>query len=255
MGGGGSKATSKTDIITESISNIISRNIMNCSSSAMRTQSVVITGNRNIVKGIKMINYNKLTEDCSINQSLLDTLKSKVASELEDKLKAESEGALSALGQSASEKIASIKNSVQRNITQEQVSNIIRKTNDEQVLRINGDDNIVSDISMEMTAEIMSKSSQALASSIASDLGLDSKSSTDASASNTPLKNLFDGISNVISSVGWVMFVYIFIFIAVIYVVITGIGKLIPSVGPEVVMSPYIAQQPLQQPLQQQPLQ
>jgi len=176
-----------------------------------------------------MGSINKISADCSSNQEMLQNIKQQLESDIKDKLSAQSEGVLTALGGSETERSAKIKNTVESRITQEQISEIINATNLNQELKVKGDDNNITDITMQMTSDMMMQASQGLATQITNDLGLKSTSTSESEAKSTPLKNLMDGIGNIFSSFTGLMAVYALAVVLVIGAVIYGATKVLSS--------------------------
>jgi len=224
MGNTGAKTLSTTEILTKNVSNILARNIMNCSNTTIVSQEINIYGTGNVVKGVKMESFPQIKSNCSISANKLMEMKNSIANDLKDSLKSQSEGIFSALGKSESESNKKIQSIIENNVTEEQITEIVNTSNSIQRLNIVGNSNIVSDIVLKSVSETVSDASQNLSSKIVNELGVENKTKTDLSSANTPLKNLLDGISGIISSIGTV---YIVLILIVIGIFIIGPMKII----------------------------
>ena len=122
--GGGSSSVANKKITFKNSTDVIARNIMNCSSGNVVTQTFRIIGNGNVVNGFKQVQYMKLSNNCEITAQNLNDIKAAVSNDLKSEANNSSAGVFSALGKSSSEVNTTIENEVNTKITNETITNI-----------------------------------------------------------------------------------------------------------------------------------
>lgn len=226
MGGGGSKATTINNVSTRAAIKLVADNIVNCTSNTYIPQTFTISGNYNAVSGVKMIQAVKFSDDCSQDAKNISELQQAVSTALKAAADSQSVSVLGALGSSRAEVSNYIDNEVSQTITQRNISNIVKNTNAVQEFTISGNNNIVSDITMEQTADFAFKGAQSVLNQMKSIQTIENAASGGASAKQTNfisdiVDSIFSGLSDLANA--WVILV-----IAVI-----GIGAYVVISSPE----------------------
>lgn len=227
MGGGGSKATTTTDIATKSIVEALARSIMNCSSNTQVNQTFKIQGSYNVVKNVKQVQYLKLSSTCSNEAKNLNDIQQTVSNAIAQTAESQSVSVLGALGSSRSETNAKILNEVQQKITNETITNIVNEVNALQEITIEGDNNIVDKLDQEQTMSFVMDSCQKVLNTLTSVQEIQNKVKQDSSAKQTNfisdiISTIIDGLAKYQMIYGVILLVAFALFIWLIKVVFQG---------------------------------
>lgn len=182
--GNQSSSSSKLKIDVSSAINLITSNIMNCSSNSIQIQELIVSGNNNIIDG-RQVQALTLSAECSQNAQNMADLQQQIAQEISNTAKAQGASILSILGNSSSEVDTNIINDVRQNITQKTITNIVNQANTEQRAIISGDNNIVK-FDQNQTANLVYKSAQNVINSLKSVQAINNAvaASTESKSSN-----------------------------------------------------------------------
>jgi hypothetical protein len=194
--GGGSSSYASTSVTTKAVATVMAKSIQNCQGNTMQQQVVKIIGDGNIVKGVRMVQSLKISGDCVLGDQNVSETQQKVADEIKQKSDAQSVSVLGALGSSSSQTSAQILSEVKSVITRETIQNIVNNFNQQQEIYINGNSNIVEDITMEQTIDALISGCMQAVSQIKSVQDLSTKTDQTSSATQTNF------ISDIVDSVG-----------------------------------------------------
>lgn len=230
---GGSKSSVKTDVITSNVVNALAENITNCRSNTEVTQSFIISGDYNVVKGAKQVQYVKLSAQCAQDVKNLADIQQSVANAIKSAANSQSVALIGALGKSESDIDTFIKNDVEQNITQRTIADIVNDSNATQEFIISGNNNIVKKFSQQQTFDIVYKNSQNAVSQLRSVQIIKNAASSDASATQEdPISNAItaagDIATGIVSAYGTFGVIMILIFVCaggfLIFVIIKGLS-------------------------------
>ncbi len=250
MGGSSSKST--TDIYTSNVVEALSKSIQNCQSNTVINQQVVIKGNYNVVKKVRMVQGMKLAVSCALDDKNIAAAQQAVENAVKQQTEAQNVALLGALSSSDSDTDLKIRNEVKATITRETVQNIINNFNATQEFYLDGNSNIVEDISMEQSMEALFDGCLSALSQMSTVQDIQNKADQATKATQTnPISEIIGAIGSIFTSLGsmWTIIVIVAIVVGG-YIVINGgfIGTLIGSAD----TPPGQPQQGLMRPPQQQ---
>jgi hypothetical protein len=213
MGGASSKASST--IKTRSAVEALTENIMNCQANAFVTQRFVVSGNYNVISGVKQVQYMKLSSSCWQDASNIAEMQQSVANALKQVARSQSVSVLGALGKSDSEISSYITNEVTQKITQRTIQNIVNDSNVTQEILIEGDRNIIDNLSQEQTANIVFDNAQKALNTLVSVQTIENAADQEAEATQTNfvaeiIDSVFGGIGSLMLT--WVIVAAIALF-------------------------------------------
>ena len=152
MGGGGSKAKTKSEVYNESVASAVVRNIQQCLQSASAIQSLEITGDGNVVDGLKMKQAVLINTTC-MKETVNDiNLANDITAAL--KASAQSQGSSFFGGSSSANVDSAVKNIVKSSLTLEDIQKCAQDTNAKQMIVLKGSNNVLRDVSMEQTMQV-----------------------------------------------------------------------------------------------------
>lgn len=249
--GGGSSSTAKTNIATSSVVDAVARNIMNCGSNSVITQTFAITGDYNVVKDTKQVQNIKLSSDCSQDSKNIADLQQAVSNAIKQSAEAQNVSVLGALGSADSDTNTVISNDVRQHITQENIQNIVNNSNAKQEIIISGNHNIVDNFSQEQTYEIVYQNAQQVVNQMKTVQTIENAVDQESKATQTnPVSDIIDSVFGGLQGFG-------ILWVIVAVAVIVFLGPVILKGGPlgamfeEEEMPPFM--QPQQMPISQSP--
>ncbi len=194
----GPKSKNTSQIINDTVNEVLTRNIMNCKTNMVASQRLVVEGSYITVDNVKMHQAYQLDASCFQDAQNV----AKVQTEVENAIKqaAESQGIalLSALGGSQAEVDSRIRNSVKTAINTETIQDVVQNINMEQVLNIRGENAIVKDVTMEQLGDIVFKNTQAITNDIEALTALKTEAEqTTETTTTSPFQFLVDIVSSV----------------------------------------------------------
>lgn len=198
MGGGGSKAKTKSDVVNDFISKSIAESIMNCNNQSSVSQQIDVHGNYNIVKNVNMKQAFKLTSTCFQDAKVMNKLVNDISNSIKQAADAQNIALLGALSNSEAEVDNYIYNGVKNEIQSSSIQNIVNETNADQGIGIWGNHNIVEDITMNQVVDMISKNSQSVIND--ADFANATKSAVDQAAS-AKQENPLDAITDMVGKV------------------------------------------------------
>lgn len=198
MGGGGSKASAKSEIINDFVSKTMAESLMNCTTQTSVDQLIEITGNYNIVKDTEMKQVFNMSSKCYQDAENMNQLVNEISNSVSQAAESQNIALLGALGSSESDVENYIYNGIKNDITASTVQNIVNKTNASQGIRIRGNHNIVDNVSMNQIVDLISDNSQ---SSVNSNKSVNSAKSAVSQTSVATQENPLDAITDMIGVV------------------------------------------------------
>ena len=204
MGGGGSKSKNKSNIHTSLVIDAVAKNIMNCKSNMKVLQSFRVTGDYNVIQGVKQVQNVKLSAKCAQDAQNIANLQQSVANAVKQAAESQSVSVLGALGGSDSEVDSTIRNDVKQSITQENITNVINNSNAQQEMVISGNHNIIKDFSQTQTYSIVWDNAQKLVNTMKSVQAIENTSDQSAKATQTNfISDIVDSVFSGLQGFGW----------------------------------------------------
>lgn len=201
MGGGGSKSSNRSNIVSTAASNVIVKNIMDCKSNTWLKQKFTLIGSGNVVSGFKQVMNFKLSSDCSQSAQSLTSLQTDIANAVKQSAESNNVALLGAFGSSQSEVELNIRNAIENNVTQETISNIVNQTNAAQEALIIGDNNIVDNFTQDMTMSLLQDNAQKALSSVSIINKMDNEADQKSkSTMENPISQILDSVGKMLSS-------------------------------------------------------
>ncbi len=237
MGGGGSKATTSTNLASSVAIDAIARNIMNCKNNTFLRQSFIVTGNYNVVKNTKMVQNLKLSTKCSQDTQNTINLQQEVTNAIHQIAEAQSVSVLGAIGNgSVSDAYINISNEVKQKITAETILNIINDTNAQQDIIIAGDHNIIDNFEMSQTLELLQENCQKVVNDLKSVQILDNTINQTANSKQTNfisdiIDSVFSGLADLMNV--WVIFLIVMVVVVLGTIWYIGPSNIIQMLGPD----------------------
>lgn len=197
MGGGGSKSKNITTQSTNIFNEVISRNISNHSMLVQQEQSIDISGDYNIVDGIKMtqafmINVNEVTDQAQIAQ-----MRNDITTALQQQAASQSVALFDVFGGGTeAENNVTIATEVSSLITVENIRNVAVNVNQAQFIDISGDHNIIKHVTMDQFGTIIYENVLQLTQTSALITQMDiTLAQTAEATSESPLQVIVDAIA------------------------------------------------------------
>ena len=208
MGAGGSKSSVSTDIYTKNVVEALSKSIQNCKTDVNMTQRVTIIGSFNVVKGVRMVQGFKLNASCAMTDSNVASAQQAVENAIKAQASAQNVALMGAFTKSESNSDLKIHNEVQAKISRETIQNIVNNFNMTQEFYLRGDSNIVEDITMDQTNEVLFNGCLEAVSQISAVQDIKTKAEQISSATQTnPVSEIIGAIGSIFTSLGsmWVI--------------------------------------------------
>ncbi len=148
MGGGGSKQTLQSDVVTSLISNITNKHMQSCMSTSAVSQVISITDSSYVnITGNRFRQKFKVTMNCSSSIEDLETLQNDIANAISQSGAQTTQAVLSAINSMVGEKdtidnLSKIKNQVKTDVTKETIMQIQTSINANQGIVVEGSDHI-----------------------------------------------------------------------------------------------------------------
>lgn len=239
---GGSSASTSTDIYTSNIVEALSKTIQNCSGNTVLEQQVIIRGKYNIVRGVRLVQSLKLSSSCALDDKNIATAQQEVINAIKQQSEAQSVALLGALTTSESSDDTKIRNEVRATITRETIQNIVNNFNATQKLFLDGDSNIVEDITMEQSMQVLFDNCLAALSQMSTVQDVTNNAELISKASQTnPISEIIDSAGNIVTSLGgmWTIVIIVVVIVGG-YIIVQG-GFLGALFGGDVSPDPRIA--------------
>ena len=216
MGAGGSTSRTSTDIYTQNVVEALSKSIQNCQSNTVINQQVIIKGNYNVVKKIRLVQGMKLSAQCAMDDKNIAAAQQAVENAIKQQSEAQNVALLGGLSKSSSETDLKIHNEVRAKISRETVQNIINNFNATQEFYLDGNSNIVEDVSMEQSMEALFDGCLQAVSQISAVQDIKTKADQTSKATQTnPISEIIGSIGKILTSIGGIYAVVLIVVICV----------------------------------------
>jgi hypothetical protein len=232
-GSDSSESNSTVQAITSVINDVVTKNLLSCTSVSSQSVGLNISGNKGCtIDGVSIAQVAKLNSSCVQNSKVLDSLKTDVNNAIQQSALMQQQAVLDMFKNLNSNATTEINNAVKNTFTTENVVKMISQTNQNVDLNIvdnsstSSDKCIIRNISVQQTATLFAST---IASNIvensASLSALNDSNNSSSTTSTNPLDSIFNGINNLLSPT----YLYMFLaFIFVLFVIMIGI-KIIGS--------------------------
>ena len=221
---GGSSSKTSTDIYTSNIVEAMSKTIQNCSGNTVISQQVVIKGNYNVVKNVRLVQGMKLSTSCSLDDKNIAAAQQAVENAIKQQSEAQNVALLGALSSSSSRDDTKIRNEVRATITRETIQNIVNNFNATQEFYLDGNNSIVEDISMEQSMQVLFDNCLSALSQMSTVQDVMNNAELISKATQTnPISEIIGAIGNIITSLGGMWTIVIIVAMVVGgYIIIQG---------------------------------
>ncbi len=221
---GGSSSKTSTDIYTSNIVEAMSKTIQNCSGNTVINQQVIIKGNYNVVKNVRLVQGMKLSTSCALDDKNIAAAQQAVENAIKQQSEAQNVALLGALSSSSSRDDTKIRNEVRATINRETVQNIVNNFNATQEFYLDGNSNIVEDISMEQSMQVLFDNCLSALSQMSTVQDVMNNAELISKATQTnPVSEIIGAIGNIITSLGGMWTIVIIVAIVVGgYIIIQG---------------------------------
>jgi hypothetical protein len=206
---GGASSTARTNVATKTVVEALTENIMNCHANSIVTQRFVVTGSFNVISGVKQVQHMVLSSSCWQSAENIAELQQSVSNALKQAARSQSVSVLGVLGKSDSEVDAFISNEVTQKITQRTVQNIVNSSNMMQEIVIEGDQNIVDNVSQEQTAKIVFDNAQEALNGLTSVQAIENAAEQESAATQTNF--VAEIVDSVLGGLGGLMLTWIIV--------------------------------------------
>lgn len=195
MGGSSSKAT--TDVATNFATSVIAKNIMKCGYSIIQNQNVNVSGNNNILDGISLNQSFRLNANCLQDSKAMAQMQNEIANAIQQAAKSSNVALIGALGKSDSEVDLNIRTQVSNAVNFQNIQEIVTQTNSQQGINVSGNNNILRNITLEQVGEMLLTNSQTVVNQIEAVNIVNNKIKQEATAiQENPLNVLTDVIKS-----------------------------------------------------------
>lgn len=223
---GGSTSKSTTNAYTQNVVEALSRAIQNCEGNTVINQQVIIKGNYIVVRKLRLVQGMKLSSTCAMSDENMANIQQAVENAIKQNTEAQNVALLGAVSKSDSESSVSIHNEVKAKINRETIQGIINNFNATQTFYLDGNSNIVEDITMEQSMQVLYDQSFKALSELQSVQKLMNASDQTTKATQTnPISEIIGAIGDVISEFGWMWVIIVVVGLGVMaYVLVSGGG-------------------------------
>ena len=221
---GGSSSKTSTDVFTSNIVEALSKSIQNCQGNTAINQLVHIEGNFNVVKKVRLVQGMKLSTSCTLDDKNIATAQQAVENAIKQQSEAQNVALLGALSSSSSQNSTKIHNEVKATITRETIQNIVNNFNATQEFYLKGNSNIVEDISMEQSMQVLHDNCLSALSQMSTVQDIMNKADSASKATQTnPISEIIGAIGSIFTSLGsmWTIIIIVAMVIGG-YIIVNG---------------------------------
>ena len=224
--GGGASSSARIDSITKSAVEAVTRSVMNCGSTTNVSQKINISGSGTIWDNVKISQYTKLSFSCFQAANNLTKIKQDISNALMQKADAQNVALLGVLGNSESEIRTRIYTDVSEKITNESLSTLIAEVNKDQLVAISGDNTVFRNVTIEQTTDLVFSNVQQLINSIDAVQQIKAQVEQESSAKTTnPISEILD---SVFGGLNTTMMIWVVGFVIVVIVIGPALLKYSP---------------------------
>lgn len=216
MGGSSSKASSK--VVTDIITNIITNDMLTCAVYVQQTQSIDIKGSGNVLDGVGQYQSYEIDIDCLQDSNRINELQNEIANAVAQYAEATGVAVISALGASHSKVKSEIINRIKNTVNMSSIMNCATAINQSQKISVDGDRNILRNVTQEQFAKMVRSCVQNIASKTTLVNQLDNEVDQESQATTEgPFDFITDAITDMFNSPVTMFFVFLVIIVAVIF--------------------------------------
>lgn len=154
---GGTSSKSKSEQITDIITNVAVKDIQDCSQFIDQNQNVYVQGSGNITSGIKMVQSAQINMDCYKKSKNITDLQNQIKSQIDQTVKATGSGFPTLDAGTHSEAYDKIQNDISSSVNIDLLQKCAASVNQAQSVQVIGSRNITTDIAMDQTATMFKK--------------------------------------------------------------------------------------------------
>lgn len=210
--GSDSTSTINNTVTTKMVAQAMSKTIMKCGRSALLSQSVEIIGSGNVVEGRQIMAFN-LDASCLNKAENISNMRQDVIAAIDAAASAQNVGLVSMFANSQAQANTTITSAVENIITTEAMTQLVSQVQIAQRILVYGDKNIVN-VTQEITADIVDRAAQDVASRIETVQKIDAAVKATADAK---VENPFDVLFDFLTDAGWMTV------IVIVVVIIAGV--------------------------------
>ena len=154
---GGHQSTQTVDVSTNVVANIVQTTTQNCISSSSGVNELDISGSRNRVSDITQNMSLSVNQDCSTLATQNSTFTADLQNSIQQAMKDKQVSMTQWMDPSRDTQSTRINQLITTSVTQNLVQNCVSKLNGQNLIRITGNENTISDITQNMTLSAISK--------------------------------------------------------------------------------------------------
>lgn len=179
---GGQSSKSKAQIVKDVVNEVIVKNIVNCSYQVTQEQGINVTGSGNVLDNIGMKQSFMININCANIVKSETTVQNDIADKIVQSAAAQGEVLVGALGRERSEVKTDVLNKIKNQINKTNIMNCMNAINAKQVININGNNNIIQNVTLEQHQKMVSDCIQNLVdkTELMTDLQTEVKSTSSA---------------------------------------------------------------------------
>jgi hypothetical protein len=223
--GGGSSSMNASETFTKNVAEAMSESIQNCSGKTIIDMNVAIIGSGNVVKGLRLVQGMQLSTNCHTDDKNVAATQQAVENAIKQNAEAQGVALLGALGSSSSSNSTKIHNEVIAKINRKTIQNIINDYNLTMNFYLNGNSNIVEDVTMEQTAKVLQDNCLSAISQLSSVQEVKNEIDQKSKSTQTnPISEIISAIGSIFTSLGMIWMVIIIVVIgAGVYLLMNGV--------------------------------
>ncbi len=158
MGGGGSKARAKTTISNQIISQVLTKNFLQYSTSISQEQVLYVSGSYNVIQDVVQNQAINIDAQTISGSNIISNMQADMSNQLQQAASAQSQAVMSALNASSKSEVdAAIRNTVKNVMSEETIVKIAVGVNQLQGIYVTGDHNIVKSVSQRQLGDMVQK--------------------------------------------------------------------------------------------------
>lgn len=209
MGAGQTKSSSKYSAFNQSLVNVMLSASQKCATQIQMQQIVDVSGDYNVITGVKMAQGIQFKLNCAQMQQSLANIRNDMSNAIEQQAKAT--GQIASMGSTVAEASANIVNQVSNAVTMQSINELFTTVNMAQMIKVNGKYNLLRDFDMQQTSEIFADASQKILGQIEAVTTMDNKATqSTTSETKNPLSFLTDWLSG-LGSIGIIIIIAVLV--------------------------------------------
>jgi len=240
---GGSSSKTNSEVVSEVISNHVTRNVQNCTTIVDVEQRVSASGPGSVViigQGAQMNQTITISTDCIQKNININSLKRDVENAMRQAATASGESILSVIGASSAEASANVRNLINTSVTIENIQNCAAAVNQRQIIEASEGGTVILEAgaSMNQTMSMMNKCFADMVSKIMDQTGISNDIDQTTKAETTSPFAFITDIVAEISPFKMIAYFFIMVIVIIIAVVVYPMFKSDPTPVPVPVRAP-----------------